>query len=565
MPIVDPFEKKSGSIVDPFDGSDMSGTEKFLAGVGKGMTDIGTGAMQRVLEGGQFIRDVLGLESNQENIDKLKRIVEENRAAFKPLSETSTAANVGEFVGNVAPTVAIPGGVTGGVLKRIGTSALSGGATGALQPTAQDESALMNAALGAAGGGATSGLMSAVGKGINAIAGKTVPNAIEDLSKAKGIRTTLGESLQNPTIEKAETWLEGVPVIGLKGFREAQNKEAEQASKNFLAQYIVDPSAPDAMAVNRKYASDIFDKMKTEVSGISSQSIKPDNTRKAATELLDRYPDIFKKFQDSKREGIIASIVEDTKPTTKKSAILNAKGAPISTTVPKEITFEEAWALRDGLGEMIGQARKKLATGDVDKTTYSEISKLYSAINNDIDSWAGSVGRPDIRTMINEANDAYKQYVVKFDIIQRAFDKAEGTTGAGEIFSPKKFSTALKTIAYQDKALKKFSATEIDEMTGLANILQVVKRAGQFKENPPTGSRWGLPVLAAATFPMSAGAAAGEIGAVGVARFLTGTKLGKNVALAASKVEPDSRAMAALMNVVYNQAPKFAATEATSD
>jgi hypothetical protein len=92
------------------------------------------------------------------------------------------------------------------------------------------------------------------------------------------------------------------------------------------------------------------------------------------------------------------------------------------------------------------------------------------------------------------ANEAFKQYSVKFDAMRVAYDKAMGTTGAGEMFSPKKYSTALKSLANDPNYKKnvKWLPGEIEEMTGLANILQVVKRAGQYAENPPPGNRWGL-------------------------------------------------------------------------
>jgi hypothetical protein len=127
---------------------ETSWLQNTAIGIGKGMTDIGTGALQRVLEGGEAIRSAVGMESNQPNIDRLKAIAEENKQAFAPLKDQSTAANVGEFIGQVAPTVMIPGGVAGGALKRAGTSALSGAATGYIQPTTGDESAIQNAAMG---------------------------------------------------------------------------------------------------------------------------------------------------------------------------------------------------------------------------------------------------------------------------------------------------------------------------------------------------------------------------------------------------------------------------------
>jgi hypothetical protein len=220
------------------------------------------------------------------------------------------------------------------------------------------------------------------------------------------------------------------------------------------------------------------------------------------------------------------------------------------------------WTLRGGLGEMVGQAKKQLASGQLDRTTYSELSRLYGAVNRDIEKWADSLGRGDVKGAIKTANDAYKTYVVKHDLIQKAYDKAVGTVGAGEMFSPKKFSTELKKIAYKDKQIGLFKPDEIQHMTGLANVLQVVKRAGQYAENPPTGNRWGLPILVAATAPFSWKAAIAETGVASFARILTGTEIGKKLAMSASKVEPNSPAMGKIVKTVYNLIPKAAAVGA---
>jgi hypothetical protein len=460
----------------------------------------------------------------------------------------------------------IPGGVAGGALRRAGTSALSGAATGLIQPTTEGENPLQNAAVGGAFGAGASGVLSGVGKVGNALFDRLPPNLREALAKRYKIRTTLGEATDNPITQTAETWLEKIPVIGLKGFREKQRAEADMAAHSLLAHYISDPEAIDAMKANRAYASGFYETLKKEVAGIGDQNIPPNQTRQAAIEVLDRYPDLFKKFQDTKRERLLKNITSDTAdPTqivkTRNGNFLSPDEWETAST-PATMNFKDAWMLRDSIGEMIGQAKKTLSSGGVDKTQLGELSRLYSAVNNDIDGWAASVGRGDVRTMITEANDAYKQYVVKYDILQRAYDKATVPTGEGDKFSPQKFSTALYKTLGADKAYHRFSPTEVDELTGIANIMGVVKRAGQFKENPATGNRYGLPVMAAASGAMGT---VKMLPYVAVVRVLTGTEAGKKLALAASKIEPDSQNMKVIMKMVYNQLPKLAAMGATAD
>lgn len=109
----------------------MSGSDKFFAGVGKGMTDLARGVGQRV-----------GLVSEQD--------VAEARARDADLMDTG-AGFAGNVVGGVtaaAPAMFVPGA------NSVAGAALVGGALGAAQPTVEGESVVKNAATGAALGGA---------------------------------------------------------------------------------------------------------------------------------------------------------------------------------------------------------------------------------------------------------------------------------------------------------------------------------------------------------------------------------------------------------------------------
>lgn len=106
--------------------------QRVLEGIGKGMVDLGRGVGQR-----------LGMVSEQE--------IAEARKVDQPLMDT-TGGKVGNFLGTLAaaaPTMLIPGANT------VSGAAAVGGALGAAQPTVEGESALKNAAMGAATGGAS--------------------------------------------------------------------------------------------------------------------------------------------------------------------------------------------------------------------------------------------------------------------------------------------------------------------------------------------------------------------------------------------------------------------------
>lgn len=128
----------------------MSGPEKFLAGYGKAIPDMVQGIGQR-----------LGLV-DQSTVDETRRL-------NAPLMKTG-AGMAGNIAGNVAatlPALAVPGAST------ILGAAATGGVLGLIQPTAQGESAIKNAGMGAAmgGGAAVAGnLLGAGWRGLKAIA-----------------------------------------------------------------------------------------------------------------------------------------------------------------------------------------------------------------------------------------------------------------------------------------------------------------------------------------------------------------------------------------------------------
>jgi hypothetical protein len=375
------------------------------------------------------------------------------------------------------------------------------------------------------------------------------------------IPTTLGEDTGSALGQKIETVMEKIPYSGMTSFRKKQLDAAQSAARLNLSKYIANPSAPDAMAGNRDFVGGLYDGVKELVSQVpaAKQPITPTNIKESASVLLKKYPDIFKRLQDTETESILTDIMRgtrDVKTVTQNTSHLGELTpgyvAESVKTTPKTLTFDEAWTLRQGLGEKIGQARKLLARGEVDKTAVSQLSKVFGAVSADLDAWAAKIGQPEITSQFNGANAAYKQYVVKYDIMQRAYDKAVGTVGAGEMFSPKTFSTSLKNIAYKDQNLKTFSPQEISDMTGLANIMQVVKRAGQYKENVPTGNRfldvWLLKeAVSTAMVPFS-----------WAGTYLTTNPTGKMIAREAASLNPSSPQMAILMQKLYSKSPYMA-------
>lgn len=544
---------------------DKTTLKEFNAGIGRGFMKAGEGLKQRTLEaaGAMGLVPPETIQSNQERLDRILKQAKESK---------DWTGKAGETVGETVAYSPIPGGAKGGLIRRALTGGIAGALVGALQPTETGEKWLSNAIWGGAAGGAGSGIMTALGKTINAI-WKPTTKAIEGEFERAGVRASLGDVTQNPRLRKAETWLEDVPGLGLWKFRKEQGEELQAAAKRTLSEYIVNPNAPNVRQFNRDYASAMFENLNRVVKDIPEQIISPDNTRGVSLALLERYPDIFKKVQDTKTEALLRDIVYGTKEATRVSKSYSYATGTITNVekIPKTLNWEEAWALRDGLGEMIGRARN---TKSLDRTELGQLKALFSAVNKDIENWTNTIGRPEIKGLIKGANDAYKNYVVKYSIIEEAYAKASGIVGGKEVFSPKTFATELKKISRAQELGKYnlFNEKEIAELAGTANIMQYAKRAGEFMENPPTGNRWGLPTIAgglagytAAMGPKGLAVAGGTVTAAALMRWLTTTESGKRFALSASKIQPDSLAMRTLMGMVYQQASKVPAVALTND
>lgn len=523
----------------------MSGLDKLRTGIGSGLVETWKGLEQLSYRlppwlGGNPEQWRMTDAQIQQKQAELARATDERRATMAPLKKDSPwTVGAGEVLGQAAPAALVPGGVSGGLLARALTGGLAGAGLGAAQPTGTNESPLLNAVLGGTMGAAAPVALAPVAKVTNAIMGKVPPSIVENQSKQFGIRTTLGETTGNPLIKKAETWLEELPVIGIKGFRKKQQQEAENATKSFFTKYVIDPTQETTAgmaAANDAHINQMYEAVKSQAANLPK--IEAPSIKQTAGELLDRFSGVFDSIQDNKVKKVLANV---------------SKGVADKEGVTPKFSFDDLWELRKGIGQEIRDARTETARG--------QFKRLYSAISDDIDASLSQGGSQALQAF-KEANNAFKQYGVKFDVLRDAFDKASGTTGAGEMFSPKRFSTVLKNLANDPnyKRNVKWSPGEIEEMTGLANILQVTKRAGQFAENPPTGLRWGIlgtmgslgtGGAVAGGIPGIVGAAGGVTGTASIAKFLTTTTMGKNLARAASKIEPQDIRMKMLVDQIY--------------
>lgn len=194
-----PVASVTETVIDPTEG--MSGTQKFLAGAGKGMTDIARGIGQAV-----------GLVDQQ--------AIDEAKARDAALMQTG-AGTAGSIVGGAAsllPTMLIPG------VNSAAGAALVGAGSGALAPVASDESRLANTAFGAAGGLAGNKAAGALSRVLSPQTSPEVASLMQ-----QGVTPTPGQ-IMGGMAQRAESLMESIPFVG-HGIRESKERAIEEFNK----------------------------------------------------------------------------------------------------------------------------------------------------------------------------------------------------------------------------------------------------------------------------------------------------------------------------------------------
>ena len=158
----DLVERYKSELKRPKATDDMSGGEKYLAGIGHGLVRIPRGLGQ-----------IIGYYS-QEDIDKMEKQDADLMA--------TGAGGLGSFTGQTAVGLAMPMKVPM-ISNPIANRAVVGGLFGAVQPTATGESRAANTAMGAAAGVALPPMINATGRTIASASNRIAPQATQALSQ----------------------------------------------------------------------------------------------------------------------------------------------------------------------------------------------------------------------------------------------------------------------------------------------------------------------------------------------------------------------------------------------
>lgn len=465
------------------------------------------------------------------------------------------------------------------------------------------------------------GASKVIAKGTNAVKGRLDAGSqiIDDLGRQYKVRTSVGDIKGGGIIKNTETHLERVPVVGISKFRTGQHAEAQTAATKVVSQLKNIADDVDFKAIPKiEMAAQAGDKNARRILGIVNDA--GDDSGKLLQASLDiqgwRKSSIASKLYDRVQKEVIKSGDDIVSPTRTRAAIvseLDKQAASISPNkvvvrelsemlkniddVAKPKTFANMRGLRSTQGNLAEEYGKGAGKGDAYassvfgrlrtaaetdlsnfangsgntaiKTAYKKADKFYagmmrgnersftkaaqSTTPDQIYSTFVKKGRGDAASNFYNALDAKGQATLRFQMADEALNKA--TYESTGNFSPAKFASEFERLAEPYGRI--FNQQDKAQMDGFVKLMRHVERAGQFKENPPTGVRLTDVAIIGGAIASPQSAVAGGSMAL-LAKTLLTTKAGKNLLLAANKLPAGQQS--ALDNILKSAVKISAAT-----
>lgn len=532
----------------------------------------------------------------------------------------------GTEIAATLPAFLVGGGPT--LSARIANQAVIGSGVGAARYADDNDDRLLNMAGGAVGGAVGQGAGEVVGKGISKVAAKVI-NArkgnlapaykeIDDLGRQFDVNTSVGDINRGAFTGRAEVALEQVPVLGMGGFREAQNTQAVAATNKLAAKlkqamtdtdYKALPTIKAQANAGNRNAARVLNIVETAGDDTgrvlqASAEVRAFRESNIASKLYDKVDDLVKQSGDD--------AVSPTNTTAKLTQTLDEQGASLSPddAIIRELTdiqtnladaakpkdFANMRQLRSRLGSLAselgvsGKGAASKAIGDLRQAVdddiaafalnssnqgirqaYQRADKFYKGAmqrsdkaianamkNNKPDEIYNAfvkTGKGDRANNFYQALDQKGQAALRYQMTDEAISKATNESTGN--FSPAKFAGEFERMA--EPYINIFKSNDKKQMDGLVKLMRHIERAGQYKENPPTGNRV-IPWLVAGATAINPVTAI-KVGGLSVfAKSMLTTRAGKNLLLAANKL-PETQ-QAALDNILMNAAKVSAANGA---
>lgn len=248
----------------------MSGTDKFFAGAGKFVSDVGQG-----------VRQMVGLEEQGD--------VDATRARDQPLLGTG-AGMAGNLAGGLASTV--PATFIPGANALVGSTAIGAG-LGLTQPTATGESRALNFGVGVAGGSLGYGAGRLLGKAVTPAQRQVTPQQTRSIAGGQrlGMQVTPGVRSGSPGFRGLEASMESYPFTSgpIKGIKAMNQSVLNRAAAKSIGEN-TDEMTGEVLSAARTRIGSVFDSVEQIKAIPVDQSVA---TKLAAIEtkyrgLLDR-------------------------------------------------------------------------------------------------------------------------------------------------------------------------------------------------------------------------------------------------------------------------------------
>lgn len=609
-----PFDWKAAQQKSMQDQAKKAGPTQMWESALLGASDLGAGIMQGFAYAGdklgQGLNSALGTNFDTHSYDRMtnqrKDIEDYHQARRQMNNQGFDLARLGGQVAATAP-IALTGG--GGITAAMGRGALTGGATGAASYAEDANDRFNNTAFGAAGGAVGGGLGkvigSAVTKGVNAYKNNLAKGAKEiiDQGDKYGVRTSVGDAGRNPHIQRAESTLDQIPIIGTSGFRAAQQAEAKSAANKVVDNLRQSMTDIDFKSLDKiQKAATSGDKNASRILNIvnnagddsgkimqAAAEIKNWRGSQLASQMYDRVGQLAgdSKVDPSKTISAIDNVIaKDSKVVPNQELVKELTSIKTNLNNPSiNTSFGELRAARSRLGELVDE------WGRQGKST-SGLTQIRSAIDDDIKNFAMSSGKPSLVSEYQRADSFYKQLqsnkdkalanamrssepdqiyktfvqfgkgdkaanfynnldpkgqaAIKFEMANRALEKA--TNESTGVFSPAKFSNEFDRLGEPYKNI--FNGSDRAEMDGFIKLMRHIERAGQYAENPANGSRLLMPGAMMATGASAVAAPTatgfGVASVYGMSKLFT-TDAGKRILLAAKDLPAGSPKLANLL------------------
>ena len=459
-------------------------------------------------------------------------------------------------------------------------------------------------AVGQAGGELIgAGASKVIGKAVNAKRGKLKPKyqEVDNLGKQYDVPTTVGDIKGGGSIKNIETQLERVPVVGISKLRTTQHDRslaaATRVSKKF--KNLMDETDYKAIPAMQRAAQQ-GDRNASRVLGIindagddtgkilqASAEVKGWRQSAIATKLYNRVDDEVIKAGNgtvptNRTQAALADALDKQAASLAPDGVLLRELTKISDNLAnpsKPKTFKNTRLLRSQLGDLADKYGSPINGNKAAARVFGDIKK---AVDDDIADFAANSGNTAIKTAYKKADKFYAgvmksrdsaitkamqsnkpdevfdkfikagkgdaaqnfanslddkgRAALRYQMVDDAMTKAWNENK--EAFSPAKFAGKFEELA--EPYTRLFKGDDKKQMDGFIKLMRHVERAGQFKENPPTGVRLGDVAMigtALASVPLAFKGASVSL----LARTLFTTKAGKNLLLAADNLPPSQQ------------------------